>query len=30
MTGSAPTTTKKLLPRRVGGNVALDLANTIS
>lgn len=30
MTGRPPTITKEPLPRRIGGNVALDLANTIS
>lgn len=30
MTRRPPTTTNQPLPRRIGGNVALDLANTIS
>jgi predicted RNA-binding Zn ribbon-like protein len=30
MTGRQPTTIKEPLPRRIAGNVALDLANTIS
>jgi predicted RNA-binding Zn ribbon-like protein len=30
MTRKPPTTTNQPLPRRIGGNVALDLANTIS